>query len=79
MILKQMVLVLETDSGMYSNTFLTKQNLLRRNWKGNNHGISALENSHLQEHITFVFQNLECLLRISFSADIAKVLSMQEN
>lgn len=30
MVLKQMVLVIKTDSGTYSNTFLTKPSLLRR-------------------------------------------------
>lgn len=78
MVLKQMVLVLETDSGTYSNTFLTKPNLLRR-------AVREIITEHLSwrtlqnEHITFMFQNPECLLRIYFSVHISRVLSMQEN
>lgn len=78
MVLKQMVLVVKTDSGTYSNTFLTKPSLLRRTVRETIMKYAAFVNSLLQyEHITSLFQNLECLLHIHFA--VQKVLTKQKD
>lgn len=79
MVLNQMVLVIETDSGTDSNTFLTKPSLLRRTGKKTIKEDQSCRNPLFRKSTSPHVPKSGMPSLLYFPVHISKVLSVQEN